>query len=134
MSHFGNSTESMQEMHYSDPHLASFSLSLQPQRGVERMESQPDTDPASSSYAEWQTSSATDIIVPCFTMSAPGKHLLLDASLRLVTGRRYGVLGSNGCGKSTLLHFLAARRLPIPNGSAPQNHITEYILLSLCHV
>jgi ATPase subunit of ABC transporter with duplicated ATPase domains len=69
---------------------------------------------------EWQTSSATDVIVPCFSMSAPGKSLLVDASLRIVSGKRYGVMGSNGCGKSTLLHFLAARRLPIPNGNIRQ--------------
>ena len=100
----------MQEMECDDPHLASFSLSLQPQRGVER------EDDMSEGGVEWQTASATDIIVPCFSMTAPGKNLLIDASLRIVSGRRYGVMGSNGCGKSTLLHFLAARRLPIPNG------------------
>lgn len=109
-----------QAMQSEDPHLASFSLSLQPQRGVERgeqhstnIDTDTDTDPSS---VEWQTASATDILVPCFSMTAPGKPLLVDASLRVVGGRRYGVLGSNGCGKSTLLHFLAARRLPIPNG------------------
>ena len=77
----------------SDAHLASFSLSLQPQRGVERREANEEGS------TEWQTASATDVIIPCFTMTAPGKNLLLDASLRIVSGRRYGVMGSNGCGK-----------------------------------
>lgn len=101
-------------MQSADPHLASFSLTLQAQRGVERGPSTEDQD--SVNGAEWATASATDVVVPCFSLAAPGKNLLVDASLRIVSGRRYGVMGSNGCGKSTLLHFLAARRLPIPNG------------------
>jgi ABC-type glutathione transport system ATPase component len=109
-----------QEMQCADPHLASFSLSLQPQRGVARAgDTQQTGHPQQGGQeeeGECQTASATDVIVPCFSMTAPGKNLLVDASLRIVSGKRYGVMGSNGCGKSTLLHFLAARRLPIPNG------------------
>lgn len=58
--------------------------------------------------------SARDIIVPNFSISAPHRVLFNDANLRLVAGRRYGLLAPNGRGKSTLLKFIAARRLPIP--------------------
>ena len=61
-----------------------------------------------------KTLSARDIIVPNFSISAPHRVLFNDATLRLVAGRRYGLLAPNGRGKSTLLKFIAARRLPIP--------------------
>ena len=61
-----------------------------------------------------KTLSARDIIVPNFSITAPHRILFNDASLRLVAGRRYGLLAPNGRGKSTLLKFIAARRLPIP--------------------
>ena len=61
-----------------------------------------------------KTLSARDIIVPNFSITAPHRVLFNDASLRLVAGRRYGLLAPNGRGKSTLLKFIAARRLPIP--------------------
>ena len=61
-----------------------------------------------------KTLSARDIIVPNFSISAPHRVLFSDATLRLVAGRRYGLLAPNGRGKSTLLKFIAARRLPIP--------------------
>lgn len=59
----------------------------------------------------------SDIVVPSFSIAAPGaKALLTDASLRLRKGRRYALVGNNGSGKSTLLRFLAQRpcRLPVP--------------------
>jgi hypothetical protein len=40
--------------------------------------------------------SATDIIVPSFTITAPERPLFVDASLRIVSGRKYGLLGPNG--------------------------------------
>jgi hypothetical protein len=84
--------------------------------------------------------SATDVVLPCFSISAPARTLFVDASLRLASGRRYGkfimenvvwinltkwifvfvvyklkgLLGPNGRGKSTLLQCLAARKLPVP--------------------
>ena len=61
-----------------------------------------------------KTLSARDVIVPNFSISAPHRVLFSDATLRLVAGRRYGLLAPNGRGKSTLLKFIAARRLPIP--------------------
>jgi len=60
--------------------------------------------------------SATDVIVRGFSIAAPARKLLTDTSLKLASGRRYGLLGPNGRGKSTLLRFLAARRLPVPRG------------------
>jgi ATP-binding cassette subfamily F protein 3 len=40
-----------------------------------------------------------------------GADLLSHASLTLVAGRRYGLVGRNGCGKSTFLEALNAKRL-----------------------
>jgi hypothetical protein len=40
--------------------------------------------------------SATDIIVPSFTITAPERPLFVDASLCIVSGRKYGLLGPNG--------------------------------------
>lgn len=65
---------------------------------------------------EGETLSAVDIIVPSFTITAPNRVLFQDAQLKLSNGKRYGVLGPNGRGKSTLLKFLAARRIPVPEG------------------
>ena len=65
---------------------------------------------------EDETASSVDVIVPNFTITAPHRTLFRDASLRLVSGRRYGLLGPNGRGKSTLLKYLAARQLPVPEG------------------
>lgn len=62
------------------------------------------------------TVSAVDIVASGLTITAPSKSLLIDASLCLLQGRRYGLMGPNGKGKTTLLKFLAARRLPIPDG------------------
>eukprot|EP01046_Picozoa_sp_COSAG06_P038177 COSAG06_NODE_4385_length_4312_cov_2.656777_3_plen_420_part_00 len=55
-----------------------------------------------------------DIIVDNFSISAPSMPLFVGASLQLVHGRKYGLLGPNGRGKTTLLRFLAARRMPLP--------------------
>ena len=33
----------------------------------------------------------------------PGKQLIVDTTLSLVYGRKYGLIGRNGIGKSTLL-------------------------------
>mmetsp|Transcript_7212 Transcript_7212/g.7306 ORF Transcript_7212/g.7306 Transcript_7212/m.7306 type:complete len:844 (+) Transcript_7212:246-2777(+) len=62
---------------------------------------------------EMKVLSAVDIIIPNFSISVPHRVLFNDAELRLINGRKYGLLGPNGRGKSTLLKFIAARRLPI---------------------
>ena len=46
-----------------------------------------------------------DINVENVTVGVPGKQLVVDASLKLVYGRKYGLIGRNGIGKSTLLRY-----------------------------
>nr|XP_043614269.1 ABC transporter F family member 4-like [Erigeron canadensis] len=55
-----------------------------------------------------------DITVNNFSVSAPGKQLLKNASLTISHGKRYGLVGPNGTGKSTLLKLLAWREIPVP--------------------
>lgn len=43
-----------------------------------------------------------------------GAELLVDASVELNCGRRYGLLGPNGCGKSTFMQAISMNELPIP--------------------
>lgn len=56
-------------------------------------------------------SGSRDISVRKVNLSVGGKDLLVDAELRLVFGRHYGLVGPNGVGKSTLLLQLAAHRI-----------------------
>ena len=60
-----------------------------------------------------------------FTLPNPGggAPLLENASLTLVRGKRYGLIGRNGKGKSTMLRALAARRV----GSIPSNVSMHYV-------
>ncbi|XP_026192778.1 ABC transporter F family member 3 [Cyclospora cayetanensis] len=51
--------------------------------------------------------SAEGILVDSFSISVAGRQLLVDTSLKLMKGRRYGLIGRNGIGKSTFLHALA---------------------------
>jgi ATP-binding cassette subfamily F protein 1 len=55
-----------------------------------------------------------DCIVPSFNISAAGKVLFQDASLSVIHGRRYGLVGPNGKGKSTLLKMIASGDLKLP--------------------
>jgi ATP-binding cassette, subfamily F, member 3 len=52
-------------------------------------------------------SNEKDIRVPNFNITYGGKVLLDSADLRLVSGRRYGLVGRNGIGKTTLLKHMA---------------------------
>lgn len=54
------------------------------------------------------TSRELDIHVSNFTITYGGAVLLDGADLRLVRGRRYGLVGRNGVGKTTLLKHMAA--------------------------
>lgn len=63
--------------------LVSFSLSV---RG----------ESTSAEEENLKCGSGTDIIVSSFTIAAPERPLLVDTSLRIVTGRKYGLLGPNG--------------------------------------
>ncbi|KAH7315418.1 hypothetical protein KP509_21G048500 [Ceratopteris richardii] len=55
-----------------------------------------------------------DISVDNFSVSARGKELFKNASLRIAHGKHYGLVGPNGKGKSTLLKLLAWRQIPVP--------------------
>ncbi|XP_054160334.1 ATP-binding cassette sub-family F member 1-like [Oppia nitens] len=48
--------------------------------------------------------------VECFTISAAGKELLVNASLSITMGRRYGLIGPNGHGKTTLMRHIADKK------------------------
>lgn len=48
-----------------------------------------------------------DIHVARFSINFKGKTLLSDTSLKLVSGRRYGLVGKNGAGKTTLLRYIS---------------------------
>lgn len=55
-----------------------------------------------------------DITVENFSVSARGKELLKNTSVKISHGKRYGLIGPNGMGKSTLLKLLAWRKIPVP--------------------
>ncbi|CAA7398281.1 unnamed protein product [Spirodela intermedia] len=55
-----------------------------------------------------------DITVENFSVSARGKELLKNATVKITHGKRYGLIGPNGKGKSTLLKLLAWRKIPVP--------------------
>ncbi|XP_022729575.1 ABC transporter F family member 4-like [Durio zibethinus] len=55
-----------------------------------------------------------DITIDNFSVSARGKELLKNTSLKISHGKRYGLVGPNGMGKSTLLKLLAWRKIPVP--------------------
>lgn len=43
-----------------------------------------------------KTASSLDVLAASVSISAPSRPLLIDAKVRLVYGRRYGLLGPNG--------------------------------------
>ncbi|XP_059662014.1 ABC transporter F family member 4 [Cornus florida] len=55
-----------------------------------------------------------DITIDNFSVSARGKELMKNASVKISHGKRYGLVGPNGMGKSTLLKLLAWRKIPVP--------------------
>ena len=52
-----------------------------------------------------------DIILPNVQLIAGGQHLLEDTQLRLVQGRKYGLVGRNGIGKTTLINAICRKEL-----------------------
>ena len=55
-----------------------------------------------------------DIKVDGVDVSIGGKPILIDITLNLAYGRRYGLIGQNSIGKSKLLRALSRRELAIP--------------------
>ncbi|GAB1599407.1 ATP-binding cassette sub-family F member 3-like [Argonauta hians] len=56
-----------------------------------------------------------DIRIDNFDVSYGEKSLLVDASIHLVYGRRYGFVGRNGLGKTTVLQMISSGQLKIPS-------------------
>ena len=52
-----------------------------------------------------------DIIIPNLMLIAGGKTLLDGATLKIVQGRKYGLVGRNGIGKTTLINAISRREL-----------------------
>lgn len=59
-----------------------------------------------------QLEKVTDVIVNSFSVSVAGRDLLKDASLKIVIGRKYGLIGRNGIGKSTFIGALVRHEIP----------------------
>lgn len=53
----------------------------------------------------------SDIIITDITLLAGGKPLLEKATLKLVQGRKYGLVGRNGIGKTTLINAICRGEL-----------------------
>lgn len=53
----------------------------------------------------------SDIIIQGLTLIAGGKTLLDGAILRLVQGRKYGLVGRNGIGKTTLINAMCNKEI-----------------------
>lgn len=64
----------------------------------------------------------SDILVEKIDISYQGVPILENATLNLVSGHRYGLVGPNGCGKSTLLKVLGFHEIPFPR------HIDRYFV------
>ena len=59
-----------------------------------------------------------------------GADLLENASMILVPGHRYGLIGRNGKGKSTLLKFLASRRVGGLDPSTSVHYVSQEVSLT----
>lgn len=55
-----------------------------------------------------------DLTIDNVDVSVTGRSLIKNSSLKLVAGRRYGLVGRNGAGKSTLLRAISSRELDVP--------------------
>jgi ATP-binding cassette subfamily F protein 2 len=58
---------------------------------------------------------ASDVKFDSFSVSVGGNHLVVDCSLELNQGCRYGLIGDNGTGKSNVLAAIASREVPLPS-------------------
>lgn len=62
----------------------------------------------------------SDVLVEKVDISYQGNSILENATLNMVAGHRYGLVGPNGCGKSTLLRVLGCNEIPFPS------HVDRY--------
>ena len=53
----------------------------------------------------------SDIIIPNLMLIAGGKTLLDVATLKIVQGRKYGLVGRNGIGKTTLINAISRKEI-----------------------
>jgi ATPase subunit of ABC transporter with duplicated ATPase domains len=56
---------------------------------------------------------SSNIHINDLKVSVPGKVLLEDTKLKIVFGKKYGLVGPNGIGKSTLLKTIGTEDIPI---------------------
>jgi len=61
--------------------------------------------------AEEEASAARNIDIEKFTMGFGSLSLLENTDLKIILGRKYGLIGQNGSGKTTLLRQLARREI-----------------------
>lgn len=66
---------------------------------------------AGSLYDDDDEKDVTELCNIEFSLAYGGKILLHNTPLRLVAGRRYGLIGANGVGKTTLMRNIASRNI-----------------------
>ncbi|KEG12649.1 ABC transporter [Trypanosoma grayi] len=99
----------------------------QPQQQTESKSAIPDEEPKSSGAMVAFANpvfrdGVSDILVEKIDISYQGVPILENATLNLVAGHRYGLVGPNGCGKSTLLKVLGFYEIPFPK------HVDRYFV------
>jgi hypothetical protein len=76
-----------------------------------------------------------DVIIEHFTMVAPSltarEELIVGSELRLIQGRRYGLVGKNGVGKTTLLDLIAQHKLEEFPPHLTVMHVQQEVRFSL---
>ena len=65
-------------------------------------------------YVAHKQAKSMDIFIEGLTLNLYGLTVLTNCDLKLINGRRYGLIGMNGIGKSTLLHAIVNHQVPIP--------------------
>lgn len=63
-----------------------------------------------------------DVKVESLTVTFHGLEIVVDTTLEINMGRRYGLIGLNGSGKSTLLQAIYNKELPLPG------HVDMYMV------
>ena len=73
-----------------------------------------DSSSAPGPDANRRANSNMDIQIGNIQLYGGRQELLTDATLKLVHGTKYGLVGRNGTGKSTLLHAMSTFPIPMP--------------------